>query len=271
MKNIIIVSLTILATFLMSSCAKNNSISEDFKDNLLIQQREQLPSVIEVLNLLQEPTNGYLFVTSFSTLAMQNNRGNEILIGGFCNDNTDQPRDFGGLSINEITIECDSELKYGYTLDQDFSSALGYFGQSTTVSLEGSEVLPSLNTDFYIPKMMTITNMDNSSNSISEGMEITWDDDLNNTFGVGIAIIFDPLSTENDTKDFSNYQEVRTAIHTEDDGSYTITSSDLSGIPAGSSVEFYIGRGNYKNALMSDDNLSMGIITYSVVKSYMTY
>jgi hypothetical protein len=138
------------------------------------------------------------------------------------------------------------------------------YGTTTPVSLSGKEGLPGFSTNFYVPKMMTITSPAHSNNSIiSQGTTISWEADNNNTFGVGIAIRYNPNSFENYDLNQSGSTVVN-LFRVEDTGNYTITANDLAGFPSGAHLTFGIGRGNYQRVSMPND-YHFGIVAYSVV------
>jgi len=113
--------------------------------------------------------------------------------------------------------------------------------------------------------MMTITSPSFSNYSnISQGTIISWQPDVNNTvFGVGISISYDPESAQNKPLNLSG-NTIKNLIRTDDSGSYTISASDLAGIPANARLTLNIGRGNYQRVSMPDD-YHIGLIAYSVV------
>ena len=260
---------TLIFALLIASlgCSKDNP-SQKFLEDILSSQRDQMPSEVQILELLQLPTDGYAAITSYATLSTQPFRGPEVMIQGFGYNKGGASSDFGSLafgsiSTSPINTSTNSETNLNYlTIGAPGSKDL--YGTTTSVSLAGKEGLPGFNTNFYIPKMMTITSPAFSNNSIiSQGTTISWEADNSNTFGVGIAIRYDPDS-------FQNYQlnqsgsAVRNLFRVDDTGSYTITASDLAGIPSGAHLMFGIGRGNYQRVSMAND-YHFGLITYSVV------
>jgi hypothetical protein len=248
---------------MLMGCTKDNS-SQKFLDGVLSNQRNQLPTEIQLLDLLQEPVDGYIAITSYATLAVQPFRGPEVMIRGYGYDKQGNKSNFGDLTVGAIVHQQESSDISNEYYSVGNPSAIGLFGTEVAVSLSGNSPLPGLSKMFYVPKMMTVTSPSYSNNSpIAPGTTITWIPDERNAFGVGIAIVFDSNDVANKGLN-GNAPDAKKLIHTEDDGSYTFTTQDLSGIPADAIVTLGIGRGNYQNAAASS-GYSFGLISYSVM------
>jgi hypothetical protein len=247
-------------------CSKDNSAQKILED-VFTSQRDALPSEIQILELLQAPTDGYATISSYATLSIQDLRGPEIMIQGFGYSKAGAKSDFGTLTFGNINTNKNSSFDYRSV---GATGAKNLFGTTASVALAGSNNLPGFSTNFYIPKLMTITSPAFSNNSvISTGTTITWEPDTNNTtLGVGIAILYDPNSPENQHLHLSG-SAVRNYIRTADTGSYTISSNDLAGIPTDAILSFGIGRGNYKRQAMSNDYY-FGLASFSVVEHVFT-
>lgn len=244
-------------------CSKENI--QQKLEGALASQRDQLPSEIQILELLELPTEGYATIRSWATLSIQDLRGPEVIISGFGYSKGGVKSDFGSLAFGSIVTNTVSSTNFDY-LTIGPSGAKELFGTTTSVSLAGSQSqdLPGFSTSYYIPKMMTITSPSFSNNSIvSSGTTITWEPDSNNTYGVGIAIHYDPNSHENTDLNQSG-STVINVVRVEDTGSYTITANDLAGIPSNARLRLGIGRGNYQRVSMPDD-YHFGLVAYSVV------
>lgn len=63
-----ITALTLLIVIV--GCSKENS-SPKFLEDLLASQRGQLPSEIQILEMLQLPTDGYASISSYASLSTQ--------------------------------------------------------------------------------------------------------------------------------------------------------------------------------------------------------
>lgn len=253
-----------LAILLLNAlgCSKDNS-SQKLLEDVLASQRDGLPSAIQILELLQMPTDGYATISSYATLAIQNFRGPEIMIRGFGYSKANAKSNFGALTFGNISTNVNAGFDYSSV---GAPGAKDLFGTTTSVALSGASNLTGFSTNFYIPKLMTVTSPAFSNNSvISPGTTITWEPDANNTtFGVGIAISFDPNSPENHHLNLSG-SITKNYIRTEDTGSYTISSNDLAGIPTDATLSLIIGRGNYKRQAMPNDYY-FGLVAFSVIE-----
>ncbi|MDO8365235.1 MAG: hypothetical protein Q7T20_00465 [Saprospiraceae bacterium] len=252
----------LLLLIVASGCSKDNSVQK-FIEDLLSSQRNQLPSEIQILELLQLPTDGYASITSYATLSTQPFRGPEIMIRGFGYSKEGLSSDFGPLAFSSIITNTISETNFDYlTIGAPGSKDL--YGTITPISLAGKNGLPGFNTNFYVPKMMTITSPSFSNNSvISQGTTISWEADSNNTFGVGIAIHYNPNAFENYGLNQSG-STVTNLVRVEDTGNYTITANNLAGIPVNAELTLRIGRGNYQRVSMPND-YHFGLIAYSII------
>jgi len=258
MKKILLFALLIA----LLGCSKENP-AQKFIEDILSAQRDQMPSEIQILQLLQLPTDGYASITSYATLSTQPFRGPEVMIRGFGYNKAGTSSDFGLLTFGSITTNTISGTNFDY-LSLGVLGSKDLYGTVAPVLLAGKGGLPGFSANFYIPKMMTITSPTFSNNSIiSQGTTITWDPDSSNTFGVGIAIRYNPNAFENYDLNQSGSTVVN-LVRVEDTGSYTITANDLAGIPSNAHLRFGIGRGNYQRVSMPND-YHFGLIAYSVV------
>ena len=144
---------------------------------------------------------------------------------------------------------------------------MGLYGRNITVSLDGTSSLPGFITQNYVPKLINVSSPTfSNSATLSNGSTISWNSDNLNTIGVGVVLDFDPRGVENHGKGFSG-GTVTNFVHTEDDGSYTLTAADLANIPSNAKFSLQIGRGSYSRIAM-DDGYHFGIATYSVLDGY---
>lgn len=265
MKNFLLF-LFILIAFL--SCQKEGSFN--FKDSLSIKERSLLPSVLEKLNLASQPVNGHISVSSFTTLATQQSRSEAMTISGYLHDNNGVLSDFGTMAIdNSIELNADPNESFHYQsgLNSNISSL---YGQNINISLEGNGDLPELNTNVYLPPVIEITSPEHQNTiddmNFSEGTDIEWIADENNDNGVGILIEFNATSIDNSLRGINpELPNKAIKIHTEDDGTYTISSEDLSGIPEGALVRLHVARGDYDVKAFEDPDFEVGIYSYSIV------
>ncbi|HLP93826.1 MAG TPA: hypothetical protein VK168_07295 [Saprospiraceae bacterium] len=251
-----------LMIILALGCQKENPVQK-IGEEILSAERDLLPSEIQILNLLQLPTDGYAAITSYATLSTQPFRGPEIIIRAYGYNKAGIKSDFGALTVGTVVANPISSTNNDY-LTVGAPGAKDLYGTNSAITLDGKNGLPGFLSDFYIPKMMTISSPTFSNNStITEGTTITWEADNNNSIGVGIAISFDPLDFANQGLNAPN-GPVLNVIHIDDTGSYSITANDLAGIPANARITVGLGRGNYKRVSMPND-YHFGLIAYSIV------
>ena len=170
----------------MFGCNKEQNFSKNFTEDLMATQRSQLPDPIQLLDLISLPTDGYVYLSNWTTLGSQPFRGPNILMGGYGYDKLGTKQDFGNLSFNTLNLVSNATSDY-FSIGMTGSKDL--FGTTIPVSLAGKNSLPGFNSTFYVPKLMTITSPVFSSNStITPGTTITWEADPQNTLGVGIVV-----------------------------------------------------------------------------------
>ena len=251
-----------LMLMLALGCQKENP-AQKIAEEILSAERDLLPSEIQILNLLRLPTDGYAAITSYATLSTQPFRGPEVVIRAYGYSKAGIKSDFGVLTFGTVVANPISTTNNDY-LTVGVPGAKDLYGTNSAISLAGKNGLPGFSSNFYIPKMMTITSPSFSNNStISQGTTITWESDSNNSFGVGIAIDYDPNGVENSHQNESG-GTVLNLVRTQDSGSYTISASDLAGIPVNAELTLRIGRGNYQRVTMPND-YHFGLIAYSIV------
>jgi hypothetical protein len=263
----LIVLFAVTLSIILVSCKKDNVNSSNFLEEVMTEERNSLPDVIQILDLLKQPTDGYVYIHSVTSLGSQSLRGPELTTGGFIYDKSATKQNFGTLSFSSSVVPFVSTTS-DYSSFGD-SGLLSSFGTSMSVSLGGSGSLPGFNSNFYLPKLMTLSSP-SFSNLTPFGVNstLTWNSDSQNQFGVGIAIRYDPLDPGNKPQNFGG-DRVTKLIQTEDDGSYMLSNADLDGIPVGAIFELHIGRGNYSRVSMLD-NYNVGIIGYSVINHTFT-
>lgn len=236
----------------------------------MAQQRESLPNAIQILELLEQPTDGFIWLTSFSTPYTP---GHLSQCGGFINGPWSD-LDFYGSTLHygsiATTLPESSSPDVAYTEFNDVNyqhEAIYGATQSVKIFLENQTEQPVLNVDVYVPYHIGVTNYPTHPNPVptyNVGSSILWNADALNRFGIGIAVVYDAADPENSAYSSSVPNSVVNLIHTEDDGSYTFSSSDLQGIPVGASIDVYIGRGNYGVGTINGSAKKLGIYNYSL-------
>jgi hypothetical protein len=241
------------------ACSKEKNTS--FSEDLMATQRSNLPDVVDLLELLKQPVDGYAYVSSQTSYSSQDYATSSIMIGGYAYDKQGVKRDVGNLSFDNFVLQPSSTFDY---FQSDVIGSADLFGKSINVSLQGKNAYPGFSSNMYAPKLVRFTTPSYSNQMpISSDTNIGWNADSQNSVGIGIIISFDPLSVGNITKGFRDHAPQTRFVHTEDDGAYTLTQADLAGIPVGALANITFGRANYSKVSMAD-NFNFGIISYSI-------
>lgn len=265
MKTNIKVSILLLSIFFVASCQKENATQNELSSKLA-SIRSGLPSVVEILGLFDKPVDGYLAIKSSNTLFSQYDIDQDfpvILDAKLSNSS------LLGESAEVIKID-KFPLNYNKESNQ-YGNLTGVLGTSnlygTDVTIKGGANLNNFEATFYCPKPLRLNLKPlQEGNIVSDNMNITWNTDDKNTFGIGLLIEFDPKSSGNLINGIKGDKILRTLIHTEDDGSYVISEKDLSLFPKNSEVTIYMGRGNYKNVSVDSKNSKfLGVYSYTTV------
>lgn len=160
----------------------------------------------------------------------------------FTDSNRTNKVDGGKFVVGTDSISTNSDLDY-YS-DVDHSSD---YGTTLNVSLTGNGTnnIDSWTTSFYVPKDIDISLSDNDSFSKANGISITWNSDINNTNGVYIAYSYLKYESNKYIDTTLPDTEIIWKKNVSDNGSYTITSSELSSLPNNGLINLYVFRGNY--------------------------
>lgn len=119
------------------------------------------------------------------------------------------------------------------------------FGSVTTWSLSGNSGagIPGFTDTMYIPAEIRITTPSATTSSISRSapLVVAWNADANNDVVlINVEYLVDASQLRDSTLPGTDYKWHTT---TEDDGSYTISTTDLAGLPVGGVVEITLARG----------------------------
>jgi len=95
----------------------------------------------------------------------------------------------------------------------------------------------------YVPELIDLTLSNPEEFDKTQNLTFTWNSDANNSdvyvrlkYSKGLNEMVNPSMT---------WSNIVMNYTTNDDGSFTINSSDLSGLPVGGLVDVIIARGNY--------------------------
>jgi hypothetical protein len=120
------------------------------------------------------------------------------------------------------------------------------FGGTKSFSTTGnsSEQINAFSMSFYVPTEITLNSPSTPMSSVSSGsgFTVTWNTDNSNNNGVYIGLVYLGLESNAENSSLSA-TDVYKLISTTDDGSHTISSSDLANMPVGGILKVVIGRG----------------------------
>lgn len=240
--------------FLFTACKKNDLQDlKDAQEELLVQQRGALPSVAQMLAEVLVPVDGYVIVSSFGTVTSQDATPNTAINAVFINSEK-RHESFGAVQLGGIDLSLDA-ANNNYMVDGlDVKSQINdFYGKMEPLSISGKGDV-SYNQSIYIPKPMRVLSKD--VDEIKEGATITWEVDSENKFGIGILL------------EYGGHLQFHKFIHTEDDGSYTLTRDDVKEIleqGPSSFVDVSVGRGDYRRIGSKDGSHSLGFVSFSVL------
>lgn len=248
---------------LLFHCTKEEQLNP--AQQLFVQSRDALPDPIELLGLLEEVNSGFVHLHSYTTLASQPLRGEAIHCGAVLWDEQGA-KDYGALSVGGLNFTADPQNGYRYGYDSLSPSAENFYGATASVALAGAgnDPTPLLEDSFYVSPLLTIDQPAwEQGLTLGPGDELRWNSDPGNELGIGIVVRYDPARLENGRQ--FEAEEIYHYAHVPDNGSYTLTTENFAGIPAGKLVQVYVGRGNFKKAAANDGIRTFGLYAYSVV------
>ena len=254
MKNLIFFGMMVL----LCSCSKDKT---DFQSDLLTKQRESLPTAADLLELITTPTDGYVVLGRMGSISKKLNQEDDVqLVAEGIKKNGDWGN-FGTLTIGNYIVEAQTPSANTYYQHIGVGSVSEIFGTNVSVQLEGNNELPGFGTTVNTVELMNVSSPQWASNlSMGSGQDIVWNADNENDKGVGILIEYDRYDIGN--SQLESNSNVERFIHTEDDGLYTLTSEDLSGIPTNAHAKITIARGGFEIVPMAD-NYKFGVLNFS--------
>lgn len=259
----------ITALCLFWSCTKNDSPQTSELEELLAQQRSSLPDAIQIINLLEQPTDGFIWLTSFSTPYTTHYLSQ---CGGFINGPWND-YDFYGSTLHYGTISTtlpastSPDVAFTPFNDVNYQHESLYGSEPAVKIFLQNQTEAVFNTSIYVPVHMKVINYPAHPSPVptyNTGSALAWLADAYNRFGVGIAIVYDPDDPENEALSSAFPNPVVHLVHTEDDGEYIFETADLLNIPGGASIDVYIGRGNYQASTISGSTKKIGVYNYSL-------
>lgn len=243
MKKIIYIS--ILSVFTLLSCSDDNGV----ETNTVI--KSKVASIDDYFEFLNTETTGSVVVQSISTplsneafMATSTIKGDKtplaLKVGqktiSFTNREYSQ---FSKKSSSNVNIDNMSEI-FGGTFKVELGSNQLNAKRSSNSSSDENSV-----ESVYIPSMVKAEYLGLQDGKIIIGSEIVWNSDDQNENGVVVSIEYSPLSQLEKSIANQKTTPLLKGITTEDNGSYTITSQDLSGFPQNAILTFYVARAGY--------------------------
>lgn len=214
---------------LFNGCKKKSELSDDKKGN----DNQSNLARLDVVNLSEELADFYsaeadghfmieLLCESPNTYSATNLRMN---MNGALLDRTSSLEKiaFGNLVIDEFVVPCNvNHSEYSMFSETDITG-----GQMNTIKLyDASNSTVEFETDLYFPLPFDNQSIDVPS-EISAGTTITWNSDPNNGKGILIKLTGN-MNLTNTEIEFED--KIKRLIYVHDDnGSYTLTSQDLTG------------------------------------------
>lgn len=193
----------------------------------------------------------------------------------FFNDSTlsDSTEDVGAVSFGSITINT-NVATYG-TRDYQFSASdrtngsnPSQWGTNVTFGIGGgSSTYSAFTQSMYVPEVIYLDGFTHSCTSIlpqlskSNPVTLTWNSDANNTT-VAVVFMYDGAASYANNSSLSS-STYTTTVTTADNGSYSITTSDLAAYSVGSVVEIYVGRSNDMQVISNGKTVNVTAYTYS--------
>ena len=211
---------------------------------------------------------GYLGVAA-STNISSSSEGLYGTTGGFF-DNTDlrSPRhDYGVATIAGKSVSAGSEMYYsesGSMSDVDAPT----FGANGTWTINGGTGGPSFTKTMYVPSVIELLSPTRTGPAISDlsrssDITVSWNSDPGND-NVLVVLFYDGAISNDIDPTLPASDEVQHWI-TDDDGSYTISSSDLSSLPVGGRIRIIVARGVGSN-VSGGDGKNYNLYAYSTAE-----
>ena len=257
MKKIMIVCCSII----LFSCSNENSEIDKTPEN-------KIASFEDYLKFMNTETKNSLLIQSVSTLNTPNNlytisarslENNSAL--SFKLDGTE-------YSPNDITVNNNSTA-WSRT-DQDLTTL---YGKKLDLTFSNNQVLArsgstnETSTNIYIPELVNVNISNLNEGKVVPGTIITWNIDTANANGMVLAIEYSPLAQKEQTIAQTYSTRIMRGSTVQDDGSYTITASDLEHYPDNATLSFYIGRASFTITNDGNPNNDLSVGAYTVVRS----
>jgi hypothetical protein len=168
----------------------------------------------------------------------------------FIDSNNNQITVVRALSVNNLLIEPGRDSTYSYNYGEA-NQGFQLFGSKVLITIHGNDEADTLSNSIYVPKRLsTIIENYPDTLSLSQGLELQWTPDKDNTWGnVMIQVIYySGISRKSDSTMPEKISTVN--ITAPDNGNYYLSRPDLNSFPRNAFVGITIARGTQNEAIL---------------------
>lgn len=200
-------------------------------------------------------TGVYNYVLINANQVLSKGDTEELHVGvsaAFIDSNNNQLTSVRALSVNNLLIQPGKDSTYSF-IYKDAESGKGFqvFGSNVLITIRGSDEADTVSNSVYVPKRLT-TIIENYPDtiSLSQGIELNWLPDSDNSWGNVMIQLFyySSLSIKSD----STMPEKITTVNitAPDNGTYYLSRSNLSSFPKNAFIGITIARGTQNQAIL---------------------
>ncbi len=257
MKKIIIACCSLF----LFSCSNENSDIDKTPES-------KLASFEDYLKFMNSETKNSLLIQSVSTLNSPNNLYTISARSLESNSALSFKLDGTEFSPNDVTINNNSTA--WSRSDQDLTNL---FGKKFDLTFSNNQILArsgstnETSTNVYIPELINVNVSNLNEGKVVPGTIISWNIDTLNANGMVLAIEYSPLAQKEQTIAETYSTRIMRGSTVQDNGSYTITASDLEHYPDNATLSFYIGRASFIITNDGNPNNDLSVGAYTVVRS----
>ena len=257
-------TLLLISLYCLVSCNKKEIQKTAFGSSL-----EMMQSVQNSGNMSTNELYNYFYDQADGRFIIMHQKGYYSLGDGSFNIKgeykTNSVQQGGNLVISNadktVTITPTTGNVYS-SYDATLISPLYNKNNSITASYVEDNTTKSLQTQFYIPKPLSLSANQNFI-TVQNGKQINWETDpAGNGLYVMISLRFNPLAYENASLGLTG-NPVYNNILLSDAGSYTFSNSDFTKFPNGAYISMDVYRGNI--ATQSSNNKNFILSAFSMV------
>jgi hypothetical protein len=214
-----------------------------------------------------EKCDAYAYMMNFNTLPSQNSTDYEVSIfSQFFRDRAKMLGDsnYDAFSVNNVSIPKDGVGSF-FTRNVTFNNL---YGKNINLKFSKGQDQTEIK-NLYLPKKLNVSitpDMGGNNYQIKEGTVFEWNADELNEKGVVIKIEYNPVF--NTSQISQNYPEpIVKFIGVPDNGSYTLTGQDISGLPSKADVNISVMRGLVQLNMFENNNKSFITIAYHEISA----